>query len=101
LSCWAYATDVEGIISGRFDAAAQNASVTVICGDFKKTEYTNMAGNYYIPGVPDNSSCSVTIEWQNLRSKPQEIKTKSGTINFTRRVEPYEGHLHILDSSIN
>ncbi len=94
-SC-AYATDVEGIISDRMDAAAQDASITVTCGDFKKTVFTAMSGNYYIPGVPDNSSCSLTIEWRGVRSEPHNFKTTSGTVTFSKRVEPYEGHLHFL-----
>ena len=93
LSCSAFAAEVQGTISDRMDRGAQNATVTVTCGDFNKTVYTAMSGDYYIRHVPDNAACSLTIEWQNVRSKPHQFKTTSGATTFSRRVEPYEGKL--------
>jgi len=93
LSCSAFAAEIQGTITDRMDTGAQNSMVTVTCGDFKKTVYTAMSGDYYIPDVPDNTACSLVIEWQNVRSKPHQFKTTSGATTFSRRVEPYEGKL--------
>ena len=93
LSFSAVAAEVQGTLSTRFDAGAQNAEVTVACGEFRKTVYTAMSGDYYIKGVPDKTACTLTIRYQNVSSEPHQFTTTSGATTFSRRIEPYDGKL--------
>jgi len=93
LSCSAHAADVEGTLLTRFGEGAQNAEITVICGDFKKTAYTSMSGDYYIDDVPDKAACTLTIRYQTVSSEPHAFTSTSGTTSFSKRIEPYEGKL--------
>lgn len=93
LSCSAVAADVDGTLSTRFDAGAQNAEITVVCGNFEKHAFTSMTGDYHVGGVPDKAACTLTIKYRNVSSDPHKFTTTSGTTTFSKRIEPYEGKL--------
>lgn len=93
LSSSALAAEVDGTLVTRFGAGAQDAEITVICGDFKKTVFTSMSGDFYVGDVPDKAACTLTIRYQSVSSEPHNFTTTSGDTSFNRRIEPYDGKL--------
>ena len=96
LSWCTYASEVAGIITDRSGRGAQGAAITVTCGEFKKTVFTALSGDYHIPDVPDESACSLVIKFRGVASEPHEFNTTSGRVTFSRRVHPFEGHLNFM-----
>ena len=96
ISLCAYATEVAGIITDRTGRGAQGAAITVTCGEFKKTVFTALSGDYHIPDVPDETTCSLVIKFRGVESEPHNFKTTSGRVTFSRRVQPYNGRLDFL-----
>ena len=93
LSTSTFAAGVDGTLTTRLDAGAQNAEIIVVCGNFEKHAFTSMTGDYYIGGVPDKTACTLTIKYQNVSSDPHKFTTTTGTTTFSKRIEPYEGKL--------
>ena len=92
----AYATDIVGIITDRTDRGAQGATVTVSCGEFEKTVTTAMSGDYRITGVPEGSTCSLSIKFRDVSSEPYAFSTTSERMTFSRRVQRYKDKLEFL-----
>jgi hypothetical protein len=91
-----YAADLSGIITDRTGRGAQGAAVAVTCGDFSKSVFTAISGNYHIADLPDESECRLTITFRGVSSQPHDFRTTTGRMTFSRRVQPHEGHLEFL-----
>ena len=96
ISVCSYGTELSGTITDRTGRGAQGAAISVTCGEYKKSVFTALSGDYYIPDVPDNSDCSLTIRFRGVDSEPHEFKTTSARVRFSRRVQPHDGRLDFL-----
>jgi len=92
----AFATELSGTITDRTGRGAQGAEITVTCGEFRKSVFTALSGDYYVPDVPDDQDCSLVIRFRGVESEPHTFKTTSDRVRFSRRVQPHDGRLEFL-----
>ena len=96
ISVCAFGAEVAGTITDRTGRGAQGAAITVTCGAFKKSVFTALSGDYYIPDVPDDQDCSLVIRFRGVESEPHHFKTSSARVRFSRRIQPHNGRLEFL-----
>lgn len=96
LPCCAFAAEVVGTITEQSGRGAQNARVTVSCGEFERTVITSISGQYRVKGVPDQSPCTFVIQYQGAKTEPHSFNTVSEQTRFNRKVRRVGNSLAIL-----
>ena len=83
----AHAAEVVGTLTDRKGEGAAGAKVTVTCDGFQKSVFVSAVnGQYRVKNVPDNTACTMVINFDGANSAPHQFTTTTDRTRINRRI---------------